>query len=43
MGERVEQYREIEYYTGTEENGTVVRTALVGAIDNMKTFGYDKV
>ena len=43
VGERIEQQGKVEYDAGAKQHGTVVRTALVGAIDNMKTFGYDKV
>lgn len=43
MGERVEQYREIEDYTGTEKNGAVMRATFVGTVNNLEMLSNNKV
>ena len=43
MGERVEQYREIEDYTGTEKNGAVRRATLMGSGNNAEMLSMAKV
>ena len=43
VGEGVEQHGEVEDDAGTEEGHTVVRAALVGPVDDMETFGCEKI
>ena len=43
VGEWVEQHGEVENDAGTEERHTVVRTALVGSVDDMETLSREKI